>query len=122
MKQILLVLILLGLLVGPAMAAETIKISDTATQAVKAGRVDSSRMSLRERRALGITVRNIRRVMDDTPDITPVGVLKVLMDENPKEYAAAAGEYGVDPEFWDNLIVFIERIMELIAMIMAMFS
>jgi len=125
MKRILLVLILLGLLAGPTMAAETITIDPTPVVVADNEVADDAGLSRRQRRKLGVTFRNIRRVASDLkkagelsndPAIASAQVLRVLTEENPKEFQAEAA--SID---WDALLDFIERLLELILKFLPLF-
>jgi len=87
----------------------------------------ADRLNWRERRKLGITASNIRRIVQDldkADQIDPqdtasasVAVLTVLMDENQAAYAALSPQFD-----WDKLLEAIERIIELVMRIIGLFS
>jgi len=87
----------------------------------------ANRLSWRERRKLGLTVSNVRRIVldlqkagqidpDDTAG-TSVAVLNVLLEENQAEFEK------LPPQFdWDKLLEAIERIIELVMRIISLFA
>jgi len=81
----------------------------------------------RERRALGITPRNVRKALvelqkegcitkDVEPSIAAVMVAEKLINENPSAYQAAAQEVGDWDTFLEALIAFLEKLIPLILM------
>jgi len=102
---------------GAAWAAAT---ADTPTPAPTAGK----RLTWKERRALGVTIRNVRRVMKDLKtegvlspdsDIAAIQVLDRLTVENPQAFKAVG---DID---WDRLLEFLERLIELLLKILPIF-
>ena len=85
----------------------------------------AKRPTLAQRRAMGITIRNIRKHVaamkkageldPDDHAATAAQVLNRLVGENPRAFA----DPGVD---WDGLLAFIERLIPLILRIMEIFS
>ena len=83
-------------------------------------------LTLRQRRAMGLTVRNMARaarelaadgsIDKDTPreDVAEL-VLEKIVTENPKAFA----DPGVD---WDAILAFIEKLLPLILAIISMFG
>ena len=82
-------------------------------------------MKWRQRRKLGITIKNITRVTKElraAGELEGLGegeiaalVLDKIVEDNPKAFT--------DPGFdWDSILVFIERILPLILKIIEMFS
>ena len=126
MKQVALILFLVGVMLAPTfvMAAETIKIGGE-TPEVNTRADSSDGLTRRQRRALGVTFRNIRRVaselkkageLSDDPAIASAQVLKVLTEENPKAFEEEAAAIN-----WDALLDFIERLLELILKFLPLF-
>jgi hypothetical protein len=84
------------------------------------------RLGYRERRALGLTFRNVRRVLDEmdqdgelegkSSSMLAVEVFDHLVDENPQEFSAVA---EVD---WDAILDFLTKLIELILKLLILFS
>ena len=83
----------------------------------------------KQRREMGLTFRNIRRVMaemqaagelqDKDRATIAVEVMGRLVDENPKAFQDAG---GIEDWDWDAILEFIEKLIPLIMQIIAMFS
>jgi len=123
MKRLMLILPLILAMLAPtfAMAAETIKVGS----GVAAAGDDAGTLTRRQRRKLGITFRNIRRVasdlkkageLSDDKAVAAAQVLQALTQENPKAFQQEAG--SID---WDALLDFIERLLELILKFLPLF-
>jgi len=97
-------------------------------EAVDPAGIRADRMTLRQRRELGLTVANVRRVVKDLeqsgqieagtdPATVSLMVAGVLMEENQAVYS------GLPPAFdWDKFMEFVERIVELVMKIIGLFS
>ncbi len=82
-------------------------------------------LSRKQRRDMGLSIRNIRRVtaelhktgelQDMTREEVSAAVLDQLMSESPAAFQDAA----ID---WDNLLAFIERLIPLILKLIALFG
>jgi len=105
----------------PLQPAATPAVGEDATPA--AGR----RLNRQERRRLGITLRNVRRVMADLEAAgeldqgdaagTAAQVLSRLIDEQPQQYKQLAGDID-----WDRVLEFIEKLVELLLKIIPLFT
>jgi len=83
----------------------------------------STRISIRERRQLGLTFRNVRRVvkeMDaageldrDNPDGIAVQVLERLIQEKPAEFQKVTADRDW-ASFFDAFLAFLEKILPII--------
>jgi len=91
------------------------------------------RVTIRERRELGLTFRNVRRVLEDLEaegvlerdDVsgTAVQVLDRLVQEDPDKFITAACEGDRDwGAFFESLIAFLERLLPLIIQIFGFMS
>ena len=84
-------------------------------------------LTWKQRREMGLTIRNIRRVMAEmqqkgelvgkSRDIVAAEVMERLVTENPKAFYDA----GVDWD-WDAILAFIERMIPLIMTLISLFS
>jgi len=105
-------------------AETTITIGDPATgevttfKKVKEAAAEDGGLTRRQRKKLGITFRNIRRVakelkangeLSDNTALASAEVLEVLTNENPKGFKDEAA--AID---WDALLAFIEKLMAII--------
>lgn len=107
--------------------APTVEVAEGDTFKLLAARPGPTR---KERRAMGITLRNIRlklkemRAAGELEDVDQSEVAAMVLDrllaENPKAFAAA-NPTG-DDAFFERLLAFIERILPLILRIMALFG
>ncbi len=89
--------------------------------------------TLRERRAMGLTVRNVRKTLAEMQkagelegkDSTTlaVEVLDRLLAENPAAFQSAIQVAGADwPAFFEQLIAFLEKLIPLIIKLISLFS
>ena len=88
---------------------------------------EGGRLTIRQRREMGATFANCRRIMkqldsdgalSDDPAVATTQVASVLLKENPKGFSDAE-DAGID---WDNFMEFLEKLIEMIMRIMALFS
>lgn len=99
---------------------------DGDVEAVNPKAIKADRMTLRERRALGLTVGNVRRIVlelrekgttTDDPATLSLAVANQLLTENATVYSQ------LDPAFdWDSFMAFVEKIVELIMKLIGLFS
>ena len=86
-------------------------------------------LTIRERRAMGLTFRNVARVIkeldksgeiteDTTAEEAAVVVASVLVADSPAAFQNAA----IDPDFWDKVLAFLEKLIALILQFWAIFS
>jgi len=97
-------------------------------QAVNVAGIRAERMSLRERRELGLTVGNVRRIVRDLhkageidsqtdPATVSLMVTDRLMTENATTYSQLSPQFD-----WDSFLAFVEKIVELVMRIISLFS
>ena len=82
-------------------------------------------LSIKQRRAMGITIRNVRKKVSEmqkagdlagmTQSEIAIAVMDNLVADNPKAF----GDPGVD---WDSVLAFIEKLIPLILKLMAIFG
>lgn len=106
------------MLCQPAFAA---KPTDTpaATQKMKPDASKVERLSLRERRAMGLTISGIaqaaRELKASGEPVTADAIREKLASKNPSAYAPQAMN-------WENILAFIERLLPLILKLMDLFA
>jgi len=123
-------------------AAEKLKIGDGSkavtvaaeadTPAEAAARAKARRLSVRQRRGLGLNCRNVRRIaldlkakgeLDDTPSRAAAQIARILEEERPAAFDSALDE--VEPQYQgdrlDAIIEFIERLLELLMKFLPLF-
>jgi len=123
MKRPLILLLCFVFLASPLFAADTIKVDDKPV--VTADDDDVGTLTRRQRRKLGVTFRNVRRIaidlkkkgaLSDDPAVASAQILDVLTTENPKAFHEEAAAIN-----WDALLDFIERLLELILKFLPLF-
>jgi len=123
MKRLLILLLCFVFLTSPLYAADTITVDDKPV--VTTDDDDVGSLTRRQRRKLGVTFRNVRRIaidlkkkgeLSDDPAVASAQVLTVLTNENPKAFQEEAAAIN-----WDALLDFIERLLELILKFLPLF-
>lgn len=137
MRRWTLLLLLLGLFAVPALGAEGWAVPDgtpppspvpamDATPANPAHVIDASkRLTFKQRRALGLTFRNVRVKMTEMADAGELEglsqsemaaeVLNRIVADNPQAFRDPA----ID---WDALLEFLERLIPIILQLISLFS
>jgi len=107
-------------------AADAATEADPSLAAADMRGAKANRLTIKQRRKLGLSVSNVRRVvlelraqgMDtDNRGALSAAVLAQIMEENKAAYAE------LPPQFdWDAFLEFIERVIELVMKIIGLFS
>lgn len=108
---------------GNSATAEDVKVTDKSEKKLPGGLRKG--LTLRQRRAMGLTFRNIKTVLEKKQaageiegkdaSTLAVEVFDELVDANPQAF----GDPGID---WDRILEFLEKLIPLILKIIALFS